>query len=129
MASSRFKSATSRSIASGDSVPRSPRSLARTKTIGFVASTRDASMAPKPATSRGSRGGEGVSRAGWGGARGPDDPRLAERRDPAAEAVELSAVGVGAPEGGEQNPVALAGIRRQMGGVEGEGAGPRGRGG
>ena len=43
----------------------------------------------------------GVGMAGWA-----DDAGLGQRGDAAAQAVELAAVGIGAPEGGEQDPVA-----------------------
>ena len=51
IASSRAGSPGRPSRSSGRSVPSRPRSFARTNTIGFVASTRDAVMVPRPDTS------------------------------------------------------------------------------
>ena len=51
-ASSRATSASSPSIAAGVSVPVIPRSLARTKTIGFVASTIEASTPARVSRAR-----------------------------------------------------------------------------
>src|SRR5215468_10990249 len=64
--------------------------------------------------------GEGVIDVGGGVARGADDARLRERRDAAAEAVELAAVGIGAAEGGEEDVVALDARRGKVALVEDE---------
>src|SRR5207302_2954780 len=51
-----------------------------------------------------------------------DDTGLRERRDAAAEAVELAAVGIGAPEGSQQDGVPLRAAGGQVALVEEEGA-------
>src|SRR5207247_11180327 len=63
---------------------------------------------------------ERVVDVGAGEGAGPDDARLGERRDPAAQAVELAAVGIGAAERGEQDRIPLAARLGKIFGVEAE---------
>src|SRR5207302_9366585 len=66
--------------------------------------------------------GEGVVHVGPGVGRRPDDTRLRERRDAAAEPVELAAVWIRAPERREEDPIALGAHARQIDGAEDEAA-------
>jgi hypothetical protein len=66
--------------------------------------------------------GERVVHVGAGQRGRADDDGLGERRDAAAEPVELAAVGIGAAERGEQDGVALGAGRRQVPGVEDQAA-------
>src|SRR2546430_6841312 len=64
--------------------------------------------------------GERVVDVGADEGAGPDDARLRERRDPAAQAVELAAVRIGAAERGEQDRIPLAARLGKIFGVEAE---------
>src|SRR5207249_9231435 len=64
--------------------------------------------------------GERVVDVGAGQRGRADDARLGERRDAAAEAVELAAVGIGAAERGEQDRIPLAARLGKIFGVEAE---------